>query len=110
MNGLIGWRAIAVVSLLYAVAAHAAPGNVTLPRNPSVSPDGTQIVFTWRGDLWKVPTSGGHAVRLAGHPFYDLQWRWSRGGKRIAFTSDRTGSCNVFVGNADTTAVRTGAQ
>ena len=35
------------------------PGLVDLPRYPSISPDGTQIVFSWRGDLWKVAAGGG---------------------------------------------------
>jgi tricorn protease len=86
--------------------AFAAAGNVSLPRFPSVSPDGKQVVFTWRGDLWKVPTSGGEAVRLTSHPFQDLQSAWSRDGKRIAFTSDRTGSPNLFIMNADGTGLR----
>ena len=34
-------------------------GNVDLPRFPSISPDGSQIVFSWRGDLWKVGAEGG---------------------------------------------------
>ena len=42
----------------------AAGGNVDLPRFPSISPDGNEIVFSWRGDLWKVPAASGQAVRL----------------------------------------------
>jgi len=88
------------------VLTSVATANVTLPRYPSISPDGSQIVFSWRGDLWKVPIAGGHATRMTSHPFNDLQSAWSRDGKRIAFTSDRTGSANLFVMNADGTDLR----
>ena len=54
--------------VLGAPAAVAADGNVDLPRYPSISPDGAQVVFSWRGDLWKVPAVGGKAARLTSHP------------------------------------------
>jgi len=82
------------------------PGLVDLPRFPSISPDGTQIVFSWRGDLWKVPATGGHAERLTTHPSDDLRSAWSPDGRTIAFDSDRTGYRNIFRMNADGTDVR----
>jgi len=36
---------------LAAPAVPGAKGNVGLPRFPSISPDGTHVVFSWRGDL-----------------------------------------------------------
>ena len=33
-------------------------------RYPSISPDGKTIVFTYKGDLWKVATAGGSATPL----------------------------------------------
>ena len=51
------------------VAAAGDPeGNVDLPRFPSISPDGSTVVFSWRGDLWSVPFEGGRAIRLTSHP------------------------------------------
>ena len=32
-------------------------------RYSSISPDGSQIVFTYKGDLYKVATSGGNAEK-----------------------------------------------
>src|SRR5687767_10286510 len=78
-------------------------GNVDLPRYPSISPDGSQVTFSWRGDVWKVPASGGAALRLTSHPQDDLQSVWSRDGKRIALVSNRTGSANLHMMNADGT-------
>jgi hypothetical protein len=65
--------------------------NVDLPRLPSISPDGSQVVFTWRGDLWRVSSQGGFAERLTSHVADDTSSAWSRDGKRIAFASTRAG-------------------
>ena len=66
-------------------------GSVDLPRYPSISPNGSEIVFSWRGDLWKVGATGGHAVRLTSHPGDDLRSAWSGDGATIVFDSNRTG-------------------
>src|SRR3954467_6421501 len=79
--------------------------NVDLPRMPSISPDGGQVVFTWRGDLWKVSSQGGFAERLTSHVADDTASAWSRDGKRIAFTSNRAGGVNLFLMNADGTNI-----
>lgn len=89
-----------------AVAMAAVDGNVDLPRFPSISPDGSQIVFSWRGDLWKVASVGGSAVRLTTHPLDDLRSAWGRDGAHIAFDSNRDGFQNIFVMNADGTDIR----
>lgn len=34
-------------------------GEVGLPRFPSISPDGSELIFSWRGDLWRVSSEGG---------------------------------------------------
>jgi len=81
-------------------------GNVDLPRYPSISPDGRWIVFSWRGDLWKVSSGGGQAVRLTTHSGDDLRSAFSPDGKRIAFESDRDGYLNLYIVGADGTGVR----
>lgn len=83
-----------------------AQGSVDLPRYPSISPDGSTIAFSWRGDLWRAPAAGGPAVRLTAHPGDDLASAWSPDGQHIAFNSDRTGYLNLFTMNADGTAVQ----
>ncbi|MEL7122114.1 MAG: S41 family peptidase [Bacteroidota bacterium] len=69
-------------------------------RYPSISPDGNQIVFTYKGDLYKVPTSGGEAVQLTYHEAHDYKAVWSKDGKTIAFASDRYGNFDVFTMSA----------
>lgn len=66
-------------------------------RYPSISPDGNTIVFTYRGDLYRVPASGGTAVALTSHPAHDYKPVWSRDGERIAFASNRHGNFDVYV-------------
>ena len=80
--------------------------DVDLPRYPSVSPDGTEVVFSWRGDLWLVPIEGGDARRLTVHPGVDSRSDWSPDGSEIAFESDRDGYRNIWVVNADGSGVR----
>jgi len=100
-----GTAALTLPFILTASLA-AAQGNVDLPRFPSISPDGSHIVFSWRGDLWKVASDGGPALRLTVHPANELRSAWSPDGTRIAFASNRTGSLNLFTMNADGTGVR----
>ena len=92
-------------ALLATCTAHAADTNVDLPRFPSLSPDGSEMAFSWRGDLWRVPTDGGRATRLTAHPGDELQSVWSPDSARIAFTSMRDGAGNVYVMNADGSAI-----
>jgi tricorn protease len=86
--------------------ASAAPGNVDLPRYPSISPDGRMIAFSWRGDLWKAPITGGEAIRLTIHPGDELHSAWSPDGSRIAFNSNRDGYTNIYTMNPDGTDVQ----
>ena len=66
-------------------------------RYPAISPDGKQIVFSYKGDLYKVAASGGAAVPLTLHDAYDYMPVWSHDGKWIAFSSDRFGNFDVYV-------------
>jgi Tol biopolymer transport system component len=66
-------------------------------RYPAVSPDGTQIVFSYQGDLFIVPTEGGKPIQLTRHEAYDFNPVWSPDGKYIAFASDRFGNFDLFI-------------
>src|SRR5919107_15160 len=66
-----------------------------------VSPDGRTIIFDLLGDLYTLPIGGGKATRVTSGPPFDAQPRWSPDGKRVVFTSDRTGSENLWVVDAD---------
>ncbi|MCD6068065.1 MAG: peptidase [Bacteroidetes bacterium] len=66
-------------------------------RYPSISPDGSTIVFTYKGDIYKVNATGGTATPLTLSEGHDFMPVWSPDGKSIAFASDRNGNYDVYV-------------
>lgn len=70
-------------------------------RNAQISPNGQEIVFTYKGDLYKVAAAGGQATQLTSLPSYETAPVWSPDGKQIAFASDRKGNFDVYVMPAD---------
>lgn len=66
-------------------------------RNTSLSPDGKTIAFTYKGDIYTVPSSGGQALRLTSDPGFDSNPFWSPDGSRIAFSSNRMGGDDIYV-------------
>ncbi|WP_431214207.1 hypothetical protein ACQ86N_04925 [Puia sp. P3] len=66
-------------------------------RYPAISPDGQTILFSYKGDIWSVPSRGGSAVPLTISESYEYAPVWSHDGRWIAFASDRYGNFDVFV-------------
>src|SRR5450432_674157 len=66
-------------------------------RYPSISPDGQTILFSYKGDIYSVASSGGTATPLTLSESYEFAPVWSHDGKSIAFASDRYGNFDVFV-------------
>ncbi len=94
-------RALTVAAIL-AVATHApgaafAADKVRFAGAPSLSEDGSTMVFAWRGDLWSAPTAGGPIARLTTHPADDRDPHLSPDGEHVAFISTRSGSSQVWI-------------
>ena len=69
-------------------------------RDVKISPDGTTIAFTYKGDIYTVPATGGKAARLTTLASYESDPVWSPDGSKIAFASDRNGGFDIFVMDA----------
>ena len=65
-------------------------------RYPAISPDGEQIVFSYKGDLYLVSSKGGEAKQLTMHEAHDYTPVWAPDGKSIAFASNRFGNFDIF--------------
>ncbi|MGB3466059.1 MAG: peptidase S41, partial [Cyclobacteriaceae bacterium] len=70
-------------------------------RHSQISPDGKKIVFTYKGDLYTIPTAGGIARQITFHDAHDYQAVWSKDSRKIAFASDRYGNFDIYVMNAE---------
>ncbi len=99
--------AIIAASILAIFAVpYAGADTVDLPRYPSTSPDGNVVLFSWRGDLWKCPSTGGGALRLTSNPANEGRSAFSPDGASIIFDSDRDGGRNLFIMKSDGSDVR----
>ena len=66
-------------------------------RYPAISPDGKTIAFTYEGDIYTVPSSGGEASRLTFNTAHDYMPVWSNDSKTLAFASEREGNFDIYV-------------
>lgn len=83
--------------LIMLAMAGVAKENPLWLRYSAISPDGNTILFNYKGDIYKVPSSGGTAIPLTLSESYEYSAVWSNDGKSIAFASDRYGNFDVFV-------------
>jgi len=87
--------------LLLSCATAFAGRPIQLVDSPTLSPNGKQVVFSYRGDLWRASIDGGEASRLTVSESTESTPSYSPDGKTIAFVSDRTGSRQIFVMPSD---------
>jgi Tol biopolymer transport system component len=77
--------------------------------NPAVSPRGNLLAYTqqlendniWRAKGPRSTTQGGSPVELISSPRAQFGAQFSPDGRRIAFTSDRSGTCEIWVCKSD---------
>ena len=90
---------LVIAALIFSLAttAQVAPQWV---RYPAISPDGNTIAFTYKGDIYSVPSNGGAAKQLTFHKAHDYSVVWSKDGKNLAFASNRFGNFDVYAMDA----------
>ena len=92
------WASLTAVLALASAAGAAEPNGADearLLRFPAIH--GDQIVFTYAGDLYTVPATGGTARRLTSDVGFEMFARFSPDGKQIAFTGQYDGNTEVYV-------------
>lgn len=63
-----------------------------------LSPDGSRMLFSARGDVFSVPGKEGITYNLTrSEGNHNREVRWSPEGERVAFISDRTGEDEIYV-------------
>jgi len=90
---LFSWLLCSLVTL-FACVLFAQP-EARLLRFPAIYEN--QVVFTYAGDLYTVPSDGGTARKLTNHEGFEMFARFSPDGQKIAFTGQYDGNTEVFL-------------
>ena len=87
-------KAILPILLAALLAVTARAGDGRLLRFPTTN--GSEVAFSYAGDLYKAPLAGGQAVRLTSHEGYEMFAKYSPDGKTLAFTGQYDGNTEVY--------------
>ncbi len=86
--------------IISAMALYAQDSPLWL-RNNDISPDGTRIAFTYKGNIFIVPVEGGKASQLTTNTSYDADPIWTPDGRSIVFSSYREKSKDIYLVSAE---------
>ncbi|MBS0266413.1 MAG: PD40 domain-containing protein [Planctomycetes bacterium] len=90
------WTLVMVLSaIVWMGTGRGLQAQTKLLRFPDLH--GNTVVFTYAGDLWTAPASGGLATRVTVHPGLELFAKFSPDGKQLAFTGQYDGDEQVYV-------------
>ena len=79
-------KILSTLSAIFAISMSLAGQESPLwLRKNDISPDGSKIAFTYKGNIYIVPTEGGRAFQLTTNPSYDSDPIWTPDGKHIVF-------------------------
>ena len=84
------------ITLFVSITTNAV-GNPLWLRHSAISPDGKDIAFSYKGDIYLVSTEGGVARQMTTNAAYDAYPVWSPDGQKIAFASTREGSFDIYL-------------
>ncbi|MBQ1737498.1 MAG: PD40 domain-containing protein [Muribaculaceae bacterium] len=86
---------IIMMAALAAAALTAQADEGRLLRFPGTN--GREVAFSYAGDIYTVPITGGTAHKLTSHEGYEAFARYSPDGQTIAFTGQYDGNTEVYV-------------
>ena len=86
---------VLLASLMAAAAINTQAGEARLMRFPATN--GSEVTFSYAGDLYRVSIHGGVAQRLTSHDGYEAFARYSPDGRQLAFTGQYDGNTEVYV-------------
>lgn len=90
-------RKLLVTALMLGSVTAASAETPLWMRYSQISPDGKQIAFAYKGDIYVVDKNGGTARQLTTGESFESNPIWSNDGKSIAYTSDRNGAPDIYV-------------
>ena len=85
----------ACAAMLLLGTAGASADEARLLRFPATN--GSEIVFSYGGDLYSVPVTGGTASRLTSHEGNEISPRFSPDGLTVAFTGQYDGNTEDLI-------------
>lgn len=88
------FNAFLLTFLLFFPLLISAQKEARLLRFPTLY--GNQVVFSYAGDLYTVPLSGGMARKLTSDAGYEMFSHFSPDGKTVAFTAQYDGNTEVY--------------
>lgn len=91
---------------IFILAVTISASNTFFTTDPSPSPDGSKIAFSYENDIWVVNSSGGQAYRLTGMEGKESEPAYSPDGKWIAFTGRQDGNPNIYLMPAEGGKIR----
>ena len=89
------WIMAGCLALLLCWSSAVRAEEARLLRFPAIY--GEQIVFTYAGDLFSVPSAGGVARKLTSDAGFEFCARFSPDGKWLAFTGQYDGNTEVYL-------------
>src|SRR6476659_1061068 len=90
-------KLLLLTPLFFALHLFAQNSTAYFLSNPSLTPDGQSVIFSFEGDLWKASLKDGRASRLTAMQGYETNAKVSPDGKWIAFTGRQYGNADVFL-------------
>ncbi|RYY00665.1 MAG: peptidase S41, partial [Gammaproteobacteria bacterium] len=83
--------------VLATVTAFSQNNETYFLSQPSLTPDGQTVVFSFEGDIWKANLADKQAYRLTAMQGYETNAKVSPDGKWIAFTGRQYGNPDIYI-------------